>query len=160
MKTLYLVRHAKSSWEFDLDDHNRPLNERGLRDAPRVAQKVVENLPKPDLVMSSDAMRAKTTALFFIEAFGIPENELVLEHKLYDFSGNDLLQVIRTCPDTVNCLLLFGHNNAMTTIVNVFGSEQIDNVPTCGFTAIEFDIENWKDLEQGNTIFTCIPKEL
>jgi phosphohistidine phosphatase len=160
MKTLYLVRHAKSSWEFDLDDHKRPLNDRGLRDAPRVAAKVAKSLPRPDLAMSSDAMRAKTTALFFTKAFGIPENELVLEPKLYDFSGNNVLQVIRTCPDTVDCLLLFGHNNAMTTIVNVFGSKVVDNVPTCGFIAIEFNITHWRDLEQGTTFFTCIPKEL
>ncbi len=160
MKVLYLVRHAKSSWQFDLEDHKRPLNDRGLRDAPRVAQKVVSSLPKPDLVMSSDALRAKTTALFFIKEYGIPENELVLEHKLYDFSGNNLLQVIRTCPDTVDCLMLFGHNNAMTTLVNVYGDRQIDNVPTCGFTAIRFNIDSWKTLDQGEIFFTCIPKEL
>jgi len=110
--------------------------------------------------MSSDAMRAKTTAHYFIKAYEIPENELVLEHKLYDFSGNDLLQVIRTCPDTVNCLMLFGHNNAMTTIVNVFGNQLVDNVPTAGFTAIQFDIDSWKNIAEGETIFTCIPKEL
>lgn len=160
MKTLYLVRHAKSSWKFDLDDHKRPLNERGLNDAPKVAQKAAEGLSKPDLMMSSDAIRAKTTALFFAKAFNIPENELVLEHKLYDFSGNDVLQVIRTCPDTVDTLMIFGHNNAMTTIVNVFGSKLMDNVPTCGCIAITFAVQNWKDISEGETIFTCIPKEL
>lgn len=160
MKTLYLIRHAKSSWKFDVSDHKRPLNERGLRDAPRVAQKAVDNLVKPDLAMSSDAIRAKTTALFFTKAFGIPENELVLEHKLYDFSGEGLLQVIRTCPDTVDRLMVFGHNNAMTTVVNVFGSKMMDNVPTCACIAIQFEVENWKDIKEGETIFTCIPKEL
>lgn len=160
MKTLYLVRHAKSSWKFDVDDHARPLNERGLRDAPLVAKKTAIELIKPDLIMSSDAMRAKTTALFFAQAFEIPEKEVVLEPKLYDFSGNDLLQVIRTCPDTVDRLMIFGHNNAMTTIVNVFGSKLVDNVPTCGLTAIEFDTTHWKEIKTGKTIFTCIPKEL
>ncbi len=160
MKTLYLVRHAKSSWKFDVQDHQRPLNERGLRDASRVAEKASQSLPKPDLAMSSDAIRAKTTALFFIKAFGIPENELVLEHKLYDFSGNDVLQVIRTCPDTVDTLMVFGHNNAITTIVNVFGSKLMDNVPTCACIAITFDTDQWKDINEGETIFTCIPKEL
>ena len=160
MKTLYLVRHAKSSWQHDVDDHKRPLNERGLRDAPRVAQKVAAHLDKPDLVMSSDAVRAKTTATYFIKAFSIPENELVLEHKLYDFSGNDVLQVIRTCPDNVDCLMLFGHNNAMTTLVNVYGDKPMDNVPTCGCIAITFDTDRWKDIQNGKTILTCIPKEL
>ena len=160
MKTLYLVRHAKSSWEYDLDDHRRPLNDRGLRDAPRVAAVVSRSLNKPDLLMSSDALRAKTTALFFAKAYDIPENELVLEHKLYDFNGDRLLQVIRTCPDTVDCLMIFGHNNAMTTVVNVFGSKLIDNVPTCGCIAIAFDTEHWKDIAEGTTIFTCTPKQL
>lgn len=160
MKTLYLVRHAKSSWKFDLEDHKRPLNERGLNDAPRVAQEFASKMAKPDLMMSSDALRAKTTALFFAKAFNIPENELVLEDKLYDFNGDKLLQVIRTCPDTVDCLMVFGHNNAMTTVVNVFGSVHMDNVPTCGCIAIRFDTAHWKDIAEGTTIFTCIPKEL
>ena len=160
MKTLYLVRHAKSSWEFDVDDHKRPLNERGLRDAPRVAQKAANDLDKPDLLMSSDALRAKTTALFFAKAFNIFEKEIVLEHKLYDFNGDKLLQVIRTCPDTVDRLMLFGHNNAMTTVVNVFGSNYMDNVPTCACIAITFDTNHWKNIAEGTTIFTCMPKEL
>jgi len=160
MKTLYLVRHAKSSWEFDVDDHKRPLNERGLRDAPRVAKFAASSLDKPDLLMSSDALRAKTTALFFAKAFNISEKELVLDHKLYDFNGDKLLQVIRTCPDTVDCLMLFGHNNAMTTVVNVFGSNYMDNVPTCGCIAIRFDTKHWKDIAEGTTIFTYTPKEL
>lgn len=160
MKTLYLTRHAKSSWEFDLTDNQRPLNERGLRDAPRVAQVVAEKMPKPDLFMSSDAVRAKTTAFIFAKAYYTPENEVVLEHKLYDFSGQDLVQVIRTCPDTVDRLMVFGHNNAMTNFVNVYGDRSIDNVPTAGFIAIEFDIDHWKNLRQGHTMFTCFPKEL
>lgn len=160
MKTLYLVRHAKSSWKHDLDDRYRPLNERGLRDGPRVAQRTVEYLPIPDLIMSSDAVRAKETAFFFAKAYQIPKNEVVLEPKLYDFGGDKVLQVIRTCPDVVDCLMVFGHNNAMTTLVNVFGSKMTDNVATCGVTAIRFDTDQWKTIGEGETIFTCIPKEL
>ncbi|MFT5890645.1 MAG: phosphohistidine phosphatase [Dokdonia sp.] len=160
MKTLYVVRHAKSSWKFDVIDHERPLNDRGLDNAPRVAAHVAGCMPKPDLVMSSDAMRAKTTAFFFAKAYSIPEKEIILDHTLYDFDGRDLVDVIRSCDDTVNCLMVFGHNNAMTNFVNTYGDKMTDNVPTCGFTAIKFDINHWKDMSQGETIFTSIPKEL
>lgn len=160
MKTLYVVRHAKSSWKFDVIDHERPLNDRGLNDAPRVAAHVASCMPKPDLVMSSDAMRAKTTSFFFAKAYNIPEEEIILDYSLYDFNGRDLVNVIRKCDDTVDCLMVFGHNNAMTNFVNTYGDKMIDNVPTCGFTAITFDIHHWKDMSQGTTIFTSIPKEL
>ena len=160
MKTLYLVRHAKSSWKFDVTDHERPLNDRGLHDAPRVAAEVAGCMPKPDLMMSSDAMRAKTTSFFFAKAYRIPEKEIILDYKLYDFDGRDLVDVIRHCDDAVDCLMVFGHNNAMTNFVNTYGDKMTDNVPTCGFTAIKFDVNHWKDMSQGETIFTCIPKEL
>ena len=160
MKTLYLVRHAKSSWKFDVIDHERPLNDRGLNDGPKVAAYVAAKMPKPDLIMSSDAMRSKTTSFFFAKAYQIPDNDIVLNHRLYDFDGRDLVEVIRNCDDTIDCLMVFGHNNAMTNFVNTYGDLYTDNVPTCGFTAIQFDIEHWKDLSIGKTIFTCIPKEL
>lgn len=160
MKTLYLVRHAKSSWEFDVIDHERPLNDRGLHDGPLVAAHVADAMPKPDLIMSSDAMRAKTTAFFFAKAYNISEKDMVLDHKLYDFDGRDLVEVIRNCDDSVDCLMVFGHNNAMTNVVNTYGDKRVDNVPTCGFTAIEFSVKHWKDISQGKTIFTSIPKEL
>lgn len=160
MKTLYVVRHAKSSWKFDVIDHERPLNDRGLNDAPRVAAHVVSKMPKPDLMMSSDAMRAKTTAFFFAKAYQIDDKDIILDYKLYDFDGRDLVDVIRNCDDAVDCLMVFGHNNAMTNFVNAYGDKPVDNVPTCGFTAIQFDIDHWKDMSIGKTIFTCIPKEL
>ncbi|MFC4632566.1 SixA phosphatase family protein [Dokdonia ponticola] len=160
MKTLYLVRHAKSSWKFDVIDHARPLNDRGLRDAPLVAAHVADAMPKPDLIMSSDAMRAKTTAFFFAKAYNISEKDIVLDYKLYDFDGRDLVEVIRSCDDSIDCLMVFGHNNAMTNVVNTYGDKRIDNVPTCGFTAIEFSVNHWRDISQGKTIFTSIPKEL
>jgi len=160
MKTLYLVRHAKSSWEFDVIDHERPLNDRGLKEAPIVAAHIASKMEKPDLLLSSDALRAKTTALFFAKAYNIPESEIVLNHKLYDFAGQDLVKEILECDDTLNCIMVFGHNNAMTNFVNVYGDKQIDNVATAAFTAITFDIDKWSDLSLGKTVYTTSPKEL
>ncbi len=160
MKTVYLVRHAKSSWEFDVIDHERPLNERGLKEAPIVAAHIAEKMDKPELLLSSDALRAKTTALFFAQAYNIPEKDIVLDHTLYDFAGQDLVKVIQACDNAISCLMVFGHNNAMTNFVNAYGDKQIDNVATAAFTAIAFDIDKWSDLSLGQTLYTISPKEL
>ena len=160
MKTLYLVRHAKSSWEFDVIDHERPLNERGLKDAPKMAAHIAEKMPKPDLMMSSDALRARTTAVFFAKAYQQNDVDIVLNHKMYDFAGQDLVEVIRNVDINVDRLMVFGHNNAMTNFVNIYGDQQIDNVATAAFTAIEFEINNWRDLQPGRTTYHIAPKEL
>ncbi|MFT6414753.1 MAG: phosphohistidine phosphatase, partial [Dokdonia sp.] len=102
----------------------------------------------------------KATAAIFAQAYHISEDEIVLHHQLYDFAGQQLLEVIRSCDNTVDCLMVFGHNNAMTSVVNVYGDMEIDNVPTAGFTAIQFDIERWEDLTQGKTIAHLTPKTL
>ncbi|TVZ51152.1 SixA phosphatase family protein [Dokdonia sp. Hel_I_53] len=160
MKTLYLVRHAKSSWKFDVIDHERPLNERGLSDAPKVASHVASVMQKPDVIMSSDALRARTTAVFFAQAYNISDTAIILNHKMYDFAGMDLVEVIKACDDAYNHVMMFGHNNAITNFVNTYGSKQVDNVPTAGFTALEFSIDSWKDLKPGKTIYSKTPKEL
>ncbi len=160
MKTLYLVRHAKSSWEHDAIDHERPLKDRGFKDANLVSNHLKENLTRPDLVMSSDAMRAKTTAYIFAKNLGIDEDDIVLNHKLYDFSGRDLIDVIANCDDSVGILMVFGHNHAMTAFVNTYGDVYTGNVATSGFTHIEFDIASWKDLKLGKTVQSLYPKQL
>ncbi len=160
MKTLYLVRHAKSSWEFDVIDHERPLNERGLRDGPKMAAHIAKSMAKPDLFLSSDALRAKTTAVFFATAYGVPDRDIKLDHKLYDFAGQDLTDVIRSVDNSIDCLIVFGHNNAMTNFVNMFGNKDIDNVATAAFTAIEFNIDHWTDLKPGKTVYHIAPKQL
>lgn len=160
MKTLYLVRHAKSSWNFDVIDHERPLNERGLKDAPKMAAHIAEKMPKPHLMMSSDALRAQTTAVFFANAYQMDDTDIKLSHKMYDFAGSDLVEVIRNVDDGVDILMVFGHNNAMTNFVNTYGDQTIDNVATAAFTSIAFNIDSWRDLNIGKTTYHKAPKEL
>ena len=160
MKNLYLVRHAKSSWEYDLSDHERPLNKRGFKDAKLVSKHLKDNLDLPDLVISSDAVRAKTTATIFVDNLGISKDIFKLDHSLYDFSGSQLKEVIENCDDSINTLMIFGHNHAMTYFVNMFGNKHIGNVPTSGFTHIQLDIDSWKHLKKGVTVQTLFPKEL
>ncbi|GAA3655418.1 SixA phosphatase family protein [Flavivirga jejuensis] len=160
MKKLILIRHAKSSWKHDVIDHERPLNERGFKDADLVSISLKEDDLNIDLVLTSDAMRAKTTANIFISNLDIDTNIVHLNHELYDFSGINLVEVVKTCDNTANTLMLFGHNHAITAFVNTYGSSYIDNVPTSGVVIIEFDIDNWKDLNKGTTTKTLFPRDL
>ncbi len=160
MKRIILVRHAKSSWKHNVIDHERPLTERGLNDANAVSNAIANNFFDVDLVLSSDATRAKTTANIFISNLNLDEVHFILNHDLYDFEGRHLLSVIKECKDSINNLMIFGHNHAITAFVNTYGSQYIDNVPTCGVVIIEFDINKWSELKKGTTTFTLFPKDL
>lgn len=159
MKTLILVRHAKSSWEYKVSDFERPLKPRGFKDADKIF-KVLKNEIHPDIIISSDANRAKTTAELYVNHLNTDKNKINLNHLLYDFSGVNLIQVVKKCKNSVDVLMIFGHNNAITNFVNTYGDVIIDNVPTCGVTIIEFNIENWSDLNKGKTIKTLFPRDL
>ena len=160
MKTLTLIRHAKSSWEGNFKDFDRPLNDRGLRDLQKMVEKAIEFKLETDLVLSSPAKRALTTANAFVVGMYIQSENFVLNQNLYDFSGEYLVRTIKSVNDSVNSLMVFGHNHAITYFVNAFGNQYIDNVPTCGLVTIEFDIDSWADLKKGNTINILFPKEL
>ena len=160
MKNLILVRHAKSSWEYDVIDHQRPLKARGVNDAHIVSEKFINSDLNIDLILSSDAMRAKTTAEIFFSNFKTPQNNFKLNHDLYDFSGENLVKTIKQCDDSIENLMIFGHNYALTNFVNTYGDRYIENVPTSGLVHIEFQIESWQDLNKGKTIKTLFPRDL
>jgi phosphohistidine phosphatase len=160
MKKLILVRHAKSSWEFNVIDHERPLNEKGVKDANNVSNKLNLKDLNLDLVLSSDSVRTKTTANTFISNLNIKESLIQFNHDLYDFSGRNLVRVIKNCDQNINSLMVFGHNHAITAFVNTYGNVHIDNVPTCGVVIIDFDINNWKNLNKGTTVKTLFPRDL
>ncbi len=159
MKRLFLVRHAKSSWEYNVSDYERPLNARGFKDAQLVSNELIGHL-NPEIVLSSDAMRAKTTANIFMTNLKVNEKIFKLNHSLYDFSGKNVLEVIKNVENSISELLIFGHNNAITSIVNSYGNLHINNVPTCGVVGIEFESDTWKDIERGITIKTLFPRDL
>ena len=160
MKTLYLIRHAKSSWDYDIDDHERPLNERGLHDAPLVAAHIKDLIKNPDRIVSSDAVRAKTTAVLYLKALKIPDAKLELSAKLYDFDGREIERLVKKCSDNVKVLMVFGHNNAITRLANRWGDQEIDNVATAAFTAISFEEKHWAEISQGSTLHHIKPKQL
>ena len=160
MKKLILVRHAKSSWNEDVKDHDRGLESRGFTDADLVSLNFKEYQLKPDKVISSTAKRAKTTAKIFLENLEIDSANLELNENLYDFSGENLIKTIREIPDNFDVLMVFGHNNALTDFVNTFGDMPIENVPTSGLVVIEFHAELWKNIYKGQTIKVIFPRDL
>ncbi len=160
MKTLYLVRHAKSSWEQNVDDHKRPLKERGESDGKLVSKKVSKEIEPPQKIISSDATRAFSTAGFFKEALNIADADFETNHDLYDFSGQNVMRIIKSLPDNLDNVMIVGHNHAFTSIANMLGNRYIDNVPTCGFVMLQFDEKKWSNITTGKTVKTIFPRDL
>lgn len=160
MKTLYLVRHAKSSWEHDVIDHQRPLKTRGVKDCKLVSEKVKTEIIPPQKIISSDAARALSTAGYFKKALGIGDIDFSTNHDLYDFGGQNVMLIIKELDDSWDRVMLVGHNHAFTSIANMLGNKYIDNVPTCGFIMIEFNIDNWKKIKTGTTVKIVFPRDL
>jgi phosphohistidine phosphatase len=157
MKTLYIIRHAKSSWDNALqDDFDRPLNERGMRDAPRMAKRLKEKDIHPDMMLSSPANRALSTCMMIAEVIKYPQEKIKTERSLYHANKETILKVIRNVKDKHNILLVFGHNPGLTDFVNELMDDVhhfIDNIPTCGIVAFSIDIDSWKKLDFGNAHF-------
>lgn len=149
MKNVYFVRHAKSSWaDFSLKDFDRPLNKRGKRDAPFMAEKMKELGVEPDAIISSTANRAFTTASFFAKALGIQKKDIIKEEKIYEAYHSTVLDLVRSLPEKYDTVFVFGHNPAFTNIANTFTNNYIDNIPTCGITKVVAEVENWKDFNE------------
>ena len=148
MKTLYLMRHAKSSWkETDLADFDRPLNERGRRAAPFMGKLLAKRGVKIDLVTSSPAKRARKTAKLFMEAAGI-KSELVLDDRIYEASTSTLLYVASETDDSVESLMLVGHNPGMEGTIRVLTGES-HPMPTATVAVIQLEIDSWKKIAAG-----------
>lgn len=160
MKKLILVRHGKSSWKEDLPDDQRPLKKRAYKDAGLVLN-AFSGFPKKPLTMwSSYAARALGTAKIFKERLEVEDNDFTVKKELYTFDSRSLLEIIRSCGDDVDTLMIFGHNPAITKVANQLGSEQFSNVPTTGLCMIEFGAKKWKEVKDGETLLYLFPKHL
>jgi len=160
MKTLILVRHAKSSWKYDLTDHERPLKKRGRNDANLVSRYLKKTaLFQPDFIIISTATRAKETAQIFIENLDWQSVETEYKSNMYDFSGESVYNEIISIPNEINTAVLFGHNPTFSILASQLGSEFIDNLPTCGLVQIQFDTNSWKNVNKGLTLNTIKPKD-
>ena len=160
MKELILVRHAKSSWNYDVQDADRPLKERGIRDAHKVGDAVKGAVKDVQAVFSSPANRALHTCIILMRESGIPMDKLQVIPELYDFTGGSVRSFVHHLDDSLGKVMLFGHNHAITHVVNDWGSRYVDNVPTCGLTHLSFDADSWKDISFGATKMMVFPKQL
>jgi phosphohistidine phosphatase len=160
MKELILVRHAKSSWDYDADDADRPLKERGISDAHRVAAAVATRLPEVQAVFSSPANRALHTCMILMRELGIPLERLRVQRELYDFSGTSVRDFVHGLDQGLNRVMVFGHNHAMTYIANTWGDKTVDNVPTSGLVYLDLQADAWKAVSSGKTRMLVFPAQL
>lgn len=160
MKTLVLIRHAKSSWDFPLDDYNRPLSQSGVRDARLVASEAKQYLPDVYIIWSSKAKRATDTAIIFAQEWNFPVESVVLKEVLYTFEERTLQKIIQSCPDTINNLVVFGHNEAVTNLVNQIATPSVGHISTAGFVLMNFNTNSWQKLAQGVVKKSILPRDL
>lgn len=164
MKTLYIIRHAKSSWDAaNVDDFERPLNDRGKRDAPRMGKRLKEKEIHPDLIISSPAKRALSTGKRIAGILGYPREGIKADRELYHADEETILSVIHGIENKFQTVILLSHNPGLTDFVNntlMDGELVINNVPTCGVVAFRFDVDNWEDViwGKGKMLFFDYPK--
>ncbi len=160
MKTLILVRHGKSSWEYSVNDKDRPLLERGINDGHKVVDSFKQQGVEIDAIYSSPANRALHTCMIFLRNLNFPFSQFEITNELYDFSGDYVLHFIKSLEDSLETVMIFGHNHAFTHLANTLGNLHIDNVPTSGLVQITFDTDRWDLIENGVTNQTIFPKHL
>ncbi|MCH7409214.1 histidine phosphatase family protein [Belliella sp. DSM 111904] len=153
MKKLIIVRHAKSSWDNPfLDDHKRPLSERGLRDAPRMAQRLKKKGIIPEYMLVSDAVRTKETARIFAQNLGVSDELIHYKRELYHASQYELIRSIRHVSDDVENLYLVGHNPGMNDLLSYFGF-RLNNLPTCGVVIFKIGSKSWTSISPAEIEF-------
>lgn len=163
MKTLIIVRHAKSSWANPgQQDFDRPLNERGKNDAPKMAEKLLAEVGKIDAFVSSPAKRAKQTCEAFAAAYGRDKDKIIFIDKLYHAPAHVYYETISEVKNKYDRIAIFGHNPGITDFVNSFHAQgQSVEMPTCAIFAVKTDVEKWEDFEaaEKRVLFYKYPKE-
>ena len=160
MKKVLFIRHGKSSWDYEVADKDRPLKERGINDAHLIGKRLKAMDLTIDRSFSSPANRALHTAMIVLRNLNFDFERFRVNEALYDFSGDSVLQFLKSLDNTNNTVLIFGHNYAYTSLVNSLGDEYIDNLPTAGMAIITFKIDDWSNLTKGKTQDIIVPKQL
>lgn len=159
MKSLYIVRHAKSSWEYDgIKDIDRPLKKRGIDDAYLISKVLERQITKPSVFISSCANRALHTAMIFSYTFNFPLANIKISKSLYSFSDGYLIKTVKALDDSFDSAIIFSHDHGISDFVNKFGDKPVNHVPTCGVVGIEFKTNHWKNIKNGKTFLTEFPK--
>lgn len=164
MKTIYLLRHAKSDWaDPSIRDFDRPLNKRGLNNAPAMGKLLKSIGMIPALVISSTAERTKTTAQLVTSQLGIKADRLIFEKELYLASAQEIFLIIKDTPPEYNSVMIVAHNPGITELLNRLtgGNNYVANIPTCGVAELQFEGE-WNKLASGKCLLEkfLVPKEV
>ena len=150
MNTWIMMRHGKSSWEFNVSDADRPLNARGILDAHKMGVFLATKNLQIDAAYSSFANRAAHTALIVSKELGLPFHKLSVSKMLYDFSGEEVLEFMRCLPDEQQTVITFGHNHACTSLAYTLAGLTENNIPTAGAVIFSFDVSLWTSIERGS----------
>ncbi|MBN2347517.1 MAG: histidine phosphatase family protein [Bacteroidales bacterium] len=151
VKTLHVLRHAKSSWDYDsISDIDRPLKLRGIKNAYEMARRMKIRNSLPEIILSSPANRAFHTANIFSRVFEFSYKNLRIEPKLYESSEERILALVKGLEKTTNSAMIFGHNPDFTNFVNLFIDPAIINIPTCGLVTLEFSTDSWENISMEN----------
>lgn len=162
MKTIVLIRHGKSSWKNDkLKDMERPLKKRGLNDAPLMGKVLKDLQVTPEVIITSPAVRAMETAKLIAKEYDIDTSQIISVPELYLESKGKLLREINKIDHQYNTVFLIGHNPGLTDLANFLSGETIDNIPTSGAIALQFDCNTWAEVEKGKgkKLFFEVPKK-
>lgn len=163
MKELIFVRHAKSDWyNENLRDIDRFLSERGYSDAYALSQWFAKNKNRPDLVLSSTATRALSTALIFCRQMKFDLKRFKLDAEIYESTASNLVTIVQQQDETYNSLMLFGHNPGFTEACNRLSENLLlDNIPTCGIVSLTFDVQLWCEIvyKTGKLNYYQFPKD-
>ncbi len=162
MKTIILVRHAKSSWkDLSLDDFDRPLNKRGKKNAPFMGKKLKKRKIIPDLVLSSPAKRARKTATAIAKSIAYPKKKIIFDDNMYHASAKYLLEMVQNLDDKHETVILFGHNPGFTKLANMWLKKNpVHNIVTTGVYCIKFNVKQWQKVrpKKGKSVFYNYPK--
>ena len=149
MKKLFIIRHAKSSWkDMSLDDYERPLNKRGKANAPFMGKVLKDKGILPDLIVSSPALRAKTTAAHIAKEISY-SNAILFKEEIYEADADTLHKILISMDDEDNTVFIFGHNPGLNSLAYEYLNFS-QNIPTCGIIEIEFDCKKWKKISSEN----------
>jgi phosphohistidine phosphatase len=159
MKNIILIRHAKSSWEFPIPDKERELTSKGIKKAKEVAKNSLPFISPSATIWSSSSKRTLLTAKIFLEIWKRDSNKLIVRDDLYTFECSEFKEIVKSCPNQCESLILFGHNSAITDFVNKFGNKYISNVPTSGMVSINFDTDCWSKITKGTTQTLLFPSK-
>lgn len=156
MKKLIILRHGKSSWDnLDLDDFDRPLNDRGERNAAEMGKFIKEKSGVPELILTSSAERALQTATIGAENMGYSKEDIQHDRALYLAWPDEILRRLTEIPDEIDYCLLAGHNPGLTELINYFGV-RLDNLPTASAACFELKIKHWKKISHKKAKFLWI----